>query len=369
MSQISPAISRRPRRAVLISGGVIAIAIVAAFAAVRHFRSRSEFVATPEIAIRSLDAKSLYFNAPARPWLLKLRPDLLSADDRDEKSARARDFVQAVQSAKLFRQLDRKYRFDVLLLAGDPSQFRVLVEHLVEAKDWTLAYVDHAAIVFRRGSAAGWKAADLDAIAAGFPGASDRAAFFSQVAVRLLAVRRAEDAKVCLDRAKALDDRLPEVWNGQAIYRMNRGEWTPAMADVGRALAIDADFLPALATKTQVLYSTKKFSEAHALSQRLIEAYPDDPALLFYHAKICHEAHAFTDEIRTLRRLIERAEEESQSASGYRIYLAQAYAKDGKAQPAIDEFNRALADEDLPKEQRSYAEDTLAQIKDRAGLR
>ena len=150
---------------------------------------------------------------------------------------------------------------------------------------------------------------------------------------------------------------------------MNRGEWTPALTNVDRALALDADFLPALATKTQILYSTKKFSAAYELSRRLIAAYPNDPGLLFYHAKICHEAHAFADEIRTLTRLIERAEAEARPASGYRLYLAQAYAKEGKAQPAIEEFNRVLADADLPKEQRSFAEATLAQVKERAGVR
>ena len=357
-----------PRRVLFVSAGAIVLA-AAAFAGMRHWKSAAPQSATPALTIQSLSSKSLYYNGAARPWLLKWRPDLLTPEDRDAGSERSRGLVQAVENPKLFRQLDRKYHFDALLLVGDPSQYRPLVEHLLEAKDWTLTYLDHTSMVYRRDSLRAWQPADLDPLAAGFPNTRDRAAFFAQAAVRLLAIRRGADAKTCLDKAQALDDRLPEIWNGNAIYRMNRGEWTPALANVNRALAIDASFLPALATKTQALFSTGKFSDAYDLSRRLIEAYPDDPSLLFYHAKICHEAHAFTDEIRTLRRLVERADAESRPASGYRIYLAQAYAKDGKAQPAIEEFNRVLADADLSKEQRSFAEQTLAQVKERAGLR
>lgn len=359
--------ARPPNRTLFLIAAVLLLVLIAAFAIVRHRTTGAPQAATPEFAIRALAAKSLYYNGAARPWLLQWRPDLLTDEDRDEKSERTRAFVQAVENPKLFRQQDRKLRFDALLLVGDPSQYRPLLEHLLEAKDWTLAYLDHTSLVFRRDGSRAWEPADLGALAAKFPEKRDRAAFFAQAALRLLAIRRGVDAKVCLDRAESLDGNLPEVWNGQAVHRMNRGEWTPALANANRALAIDADFLPALATKTQILYSTKKFSEAYDLSRRLVEAYPNDPGLLFYHAKISHEANALADEIRTLKRLIARAEAESQNASGYRIYLGQAYAKDGKAAPAIEEFTRALADADLPKEQRSFAEDTLAQVRERAG--
>ena len=360
---------RRPSRTLLLSSGVIALALAAVIVAVRPWKKAASQAATPELAIKALSAKSLYYNGAARPWLLQWRPDLLTEEDRDEKSERVRGLVQAVENPKLFRQLDRKWHFDALLLVGDPSQYRPLIEHLLEAQDWTLSYLDHTSMVYRRGTFPEWRTTALDALASGFREARDRAAFYAQAAVRLLAIRRGAEAKACLDKAQALDDGLPEIWNGHAIFRMNRGEWTPALTHANRALAIDADFLPALATKTQILFSTKKFSEAYELSRRLVAAYPDDPGLLFYHAKICHEAHALADEIRTLKRLIERADAEARSASGYRLYLAQAYAKDGKAQPAIDEFNRVLADADLPQEQRSYAEETLAQVKERAGLR
>ena len=356
-----------PRRVLLVLVGAIVVA--AAFAGFWHWNHAAPRSATPALAIQSLAAKALYYNSAARPWLLKLRSDLLTAEDLDAGSERSRGLVQAVENPKLFRQLDRKYHFDVLLLVGDPSQYRPLIEHLLETKDWTLTYLDHTSLVYKRDTARPWQPADLDALATDIPGNA--------------IVRRSLHKRPCGSwpfdavrmrkyvwngRRRSMTGRQ-RSWNGHAIYRMNRGEWTPALAGVNRALAIDADFLPALATKTQILFSTGKFGDAYNLSRRLIDAYPNDPGLLFYHAKICHEAHAFTDEIRTLRRLVECAEAESRPTSGYRIYLAQAYAKDGKAEPAIEEFNRALADADLPKEQRNFAEETLAQVKERAGLR
>ncbi|MEO6785678.1 MAG: hypothetical protein ABI318_06050, partial [Chthoniobacteraceae bacterium] len=55
-------------------------------------------VATPRLACEQLQARSLYFNGIALPWLEKFRPDLLTAEDRDPASPRRRAFVQATQS-------------------------------------------------------------------------------------------------------------------------------------------------------------------------------------------------------------------------------------------------------------------------------
>ena len=365
----SSASPHRSRRLFAVLAMLLVAGVLGAGFLWRRSNEAAPEVATPALALRALSAKSLYYNGAARPWLIAQRRDLMMPDDLDEHSELSRGFVQAVENQKLFRQLDRKHHFDTLLLVGDPSQYRPLIEHLLEARDWTLTYLDHTSLIYKRDAARDWQPVDLDSLVPSFPRVRDRAAFFAQAAVRLLAIRRGADAKTFLDKAQALDERLPEVWNGIAIYRMDRGEWTPALSNVDRALALDPDFLSALATKTQILYSTKRFSPAYDLSRRLIAAYPNDPGLLFYHAKISHEAHAFTDEIRTLTRLIGRAEAESRPATGYRLYLAQAYAKDGKAQSAVEEFDRVLADADLPKEQRSFAEATLAQVKERSGLR
>ena len=346
---------------------VLALAAVAVIVIARSSGRRNQQQMDPHQALASLNAKSLYFNGAARPWLLTQRPDLLTDEDRDEKSERARRFVQAVENPKLFRQLDRQYRFDTLLLIGDPSQYRQLLDHLLEANDWTLTYLDHAALIYKRNGAREWQPADFEALLTSFPTPRGQATSLAQAAVKLLAIRRAADAKTLLDRAERLDKAVPDLWNALAIYRMNRGEWKSAISQVDRALEIDPNFLPALATKTQILFSTKKFADARQFSSRLIAAQPNDPGLLFYHAKICHQAREFSEEIEALQRLIRRAESEGQPATGYRVYLAQAFAADGQARPSIEEFKRVLADPEISREQRKFAEDTLAQVKSRSG--
>lgn len=351
----------------LLIAGLLAATVAVALWSPERRKPQSPELVTPMLAVNGLTAGSLYYNSAARPWLLARRPELVRSEEKDANSERSRALVQAVQSPQLFRQLDRRLRFDILLLVGDPSQYRPLLEHLLEAKDWKLTYLDHTSLVFRRGAARPWQPSDLVPLRERF-GKHEEATFLAQAATKLLAVRMPGPAKQLLDQAETLDSRSVETWNGLAIYRMNRGEWSEALSNVNRALGFDADFLPAVATKTQILFSTRKFDEALTLSARLLEKHPDDPGLLFYHAKIAHERHAYGEEIDALRKLITLAENGSRPTSGYRIYLAQAHAARSEAKEAVTEFSRALEDPDLSKEQRKFAEELLAQIKSRTSL-
>jgi tetratricopeptide (TPR) repeat protein len=148
---------------------------------------------------------------------------------------------------------------------------------------------------------------------------------------------------------------------------MAMGQWKEAVTAADKALLLDDDFIPALACKAQALYSMKYFSDAYNVSRKLMNELGDDPALLFYHAKIAHEARAYTDEIRTLEKLVRMAEEQKRPSSGYRVYLGQAYATDGQAEPALDQFAKALADPELPAEQRTFASESAAMIRSRVG--
>jgi tetratricopeptide (TPR) repeat protein len=316
-----------------------------------------------------LSSKSLYFNAAARPWLLDQRPDLLTAEDRDNHSARTRSFVQAVQNPKLFRQLDRQHRFDTLLLVGDPSQFRPLLDHLLEANDWTLKYLDHTSLIYKRSAEGAWKPADFEAVRAVLSKASaaDQAVVLSQAANKMIATRSTAGARQLLEEAEKLNKKSPEVWSTWGQYRMALGQWKEAVSAADEALLLDDEFVPALACKAQALYAMKYFSDAYNVSRKLIREVGDDPALLFYHAKIAHEARAYSDEIRTLEKLVKMADEQQRPASGYRVYLGQAYATDGQAEPALKEFAKALADPELPAEQRAFATESAAMIRSRVG--
>ena len=360
-----------PQRTKIAAGaGLLAVALaVLAMWAPQALHRDNPLLATPVLALEALQAKNLYFNGAARPWLLKQRPDLLTEADHSDSSERTRSFAQAVLNSKLFRQLDRRYEhFDALLLTGDPSQYQPLLDHLLNTKDWTLRYVDSTSLVFRRNAGKKWSLPDLDPVRARFAGApaGERAIFLAQTGAKLVAVREMEAAKILLDEALRLDDRLPDAWAGLAAYHTAKGDWREALTEVNRALSLDGEFLPALSTKTLLLYGSKQYSAAYELSSRLASRFPDDPNILFYHAKIAHEAHAYKAEIPVLLKLIELAEAGDRPLSGYRIYLGQAYAKVGDAGRAIDQFMLALDDPDLTDEERSLVMDNIVRIKKKA---
>lgn len=333
-------------------------------------KKENPLLTTPRLALETLTAKVLYFNGPAQSWLLAQRADLLTPEDRDARSTRARAFAQAVVSPTLFRQLDRQNRFDTLLFVGDPSQYRTLLDHLVERKDFTLAYVDHTSLVFKRPAVEKWSLAEVAAVRArlGGPTKREQAEFLALTAAKLTAAHREPEAKTLLDEALALDPKCVEAWSALASYQMNRGEFADALIASDRALALEAKHLGALATRTQLFYATKRYNEAYALSQRLVERLPDDPNVLFKHAQIAHEAHAYKTEIATLEKLIALAEAEHRSTTGYRLYLAQAHTAAGQGKPAIDNFTRVLADPDLPEDQRKFSLESIERIKNRTGL-
>lgn len=340
----------------------------------RH-ESKNSLLITPAFAVQELKkakahggVKSLYWNASGLPWVLSEQIADLSPEDRQGTSPRMRAFSQAAQDPQVFRRLDREARFDTVWLLGDPSGFKPLLEHLLETNDFKLLWLDHTSLIFRRSATGGSNADQLDSLRDQFATADEKAVFLAQSATKLLAMHEPERARRRLEEAEALDRRVAAVWSGWSTLELVRGDLTAALTAADRALSLDPNFLPAIACKTQVLFGMKRFSESWELSQRLLAQSPDDPGLLFYHAKLAHQAHAYDDEIRTLSRLIALAQPAGASVSGYRIYLGQAYAAKGEADPALDQLSLALLDTQLPREQRAFADQLFLQIKDRAGL-
>lgn len=351
-------------RARTLQAAALALVIVAACLALLG-RRPNPLLASPILAIRELQAKALYYNGPAWPALRQDRPELLAEGDRHFDSPHVRSFTQAVQNPKLFRQLYRQDRFDKLLLVGDPSQYRPLLKHLYETKDWAVTYVDHTSLVFERAPAAPWQLGQLDAVLAKFGAASnrDRATFFALTAGKLVALNDAANARTLLERARALDPKAPELWSVQAQYHLARGEWRECETAADRALDLERGNLGAMGTKAQVLYATRRFNDAYAISKKLTERLPDDPSMLFYHAKIAHEARIFEEEARVLRKLIALAERSNWPTTGYRVYLGQALGSAGEKGAAIEEFDKVMADPDLPPEQREFAVECMKVIR------
>ena len=325
-------------------------------------------LSTPKLALADLHAQSLYFNGSAHPWLVALRPDLLTEHRAEGAAERLRAFAQAVQDPALFRKLDRQHHFDGLLLVGEPRQYQPLLDHLLESKDWALSYVDHTSVVFLRGRVSDWQPAALSVVEQKFSSSRERADFLGLAASKMLSLRKTDVARDLLERADRLGGESLEVLCTRADYHMNRAEWARSLALTERILSKDPGHLGALATRSWVLFVTKRYEEALMASRKLIEAYPGRSHLLFSHARIAHGRGAFDEEIEVLTRLIRLAQEAGSPTAEYRMYLGQAYAEKSEAKDAIDQLVMALNEGGLPEKQLNYTQELLARIRSRSGL-
>ena len=339
-----------------------------------------EVVATPRLACGEVQARSLYFNGLALPWLEKFRPELLTAEDRDAGNSRRRAFVQAPQNPKLFRQLDRQFRFDTLLLVGDPSNYQRLLDHLLEPepekRDFRLVYLDHWAFIFKRDTGRVWQPEDAEPVRQrlGHLRARDEATFLALAAGKMLAIRHVEPAKRWLDEAGKLDSRSVFVLGGLAGYEIAIGRWTEAEAYADKALARNPDFIPALAAKIVAMRATHHNIDAFKFSKRLNTLLPEEPVRLWQHAQLAHDAKQIPVEIAALTRLITLAHEEGRPVAEYEFFLGQAHANEAgndveHAPLALDHLRRAVADPMLPAEKRKFAEERIAIIRERTGLK
>lgn len=339
-------------------------------------------VTTPRLACAEVQARSLYFNGLALPWLEKLRPELLTAEDRDVASSRRRAFVQAPQNPKLFRQLDRQFRFDTLLLVGDPSNYQRLLDHLLEPapekRDFRLVYLDHWAFVFKRATtpAPAWQPSDAEAVRRrlGKIRTRDQATFLAMAAGKMLAVRQVDAARRWIDEANALDSRSIDVLGGLAAYQITIGRWIEAEAYADKALAKDPDFIPALAAKIVAMRATHHNMDAFKYSVRLNLLLPEEPVRLWQHAQLAHEARQIPLEITALTRLITLAHEEGRPVAEYEFFLGEAHAHEaindaGHAPLALEHLRRAMADPLLSAEKRKFAEERIALIRERTGMK
>lgn len=310
---------------------------------------------------RLQDVHYLFFTPGSHADLLAARPELVATADEHA-------FAKAVQVPEAFRELDHGRQFEALLLSGDPTTYKPLLKHLAESKDFVLTWLDNSVLIFRRYGARAWVEADLTAAAGQFQG-ENKARFLAGAATRLIAIGQLPMAKRALDVAQPLGGNLPEMWTALALYDGEIAHWKEAVDALDRALALEPDFTPALTTKAQILFGARRFDEALAISDKVVEEHPDDPSMLFLHATISHEAHAYDREIAALKHLIELADAQGQSTTGYRIYLGQAYAETGDAMPSLIEFKKAVEAPDISPEQRKFAQDCIDKIAERTGKR
>ena len=322
---------------------------------------------TPQLALEHLQGaglNSVYFNGGAVAGVFATWPHWLKEEDRAVRSPRVRAMAQAALSPKLFRQLDRQEHFDAVLLCGDPIQFKPLLEHLVQSGDWALDWLDPFSLVYVRGSEESFSSESISNVVRHWDAASKKlkASALAGISERLVAAHRKDAGLQMLEQAHAESDDVAEVWVAEGNFRLARGEMERAVSAADRALRIDKRNRAAKSVKAQGLYFSRHFEDAYLLSKELFDDSPEDPVMMFNHAKISHEVGAIEEEIGILRKLVRIALKEGRSASWFRVYLGQALGMTGKGTEAIAEFDLALGDVDLPEDQRQTAENYKKRI-------
>jgi tetratricopeptide (TPR) repeat protein len=334
-----------------------------------HPASTNPNVTTPVLAVEVLQAwnpGSLYFTLSAHDYLAANKPEWISAHNTRQGLL---DFFHASQDSSYWRRLDHQFHFDAVLLSGDPSEYLPLLEHLITSPDWTLVYLDHTSIIYRRSPAKPWTLQDFQALQQKFANYApvDRAGYLTQSASKLLAIGQRVLAKQQLDESLRLDSNSPDTWTQMALCDLQTpGRQTEALQDTDRALKLDKDYYYALTARIHILVAMKRLDDALHVSEGLMNSRPDDSVVLYSHAMIAHQAHAYTQEIETLKHLIDIVAAEKQPVAGFRVYLGQAYELDGQAEAALDEFQKALDEGSLSEDQSKLVEVQMKSIRGQA---
>lgn len=361
-----------------LAGLLVAVVGGITWSTLRSAPALSPELATPRLALAHLSAgqapnesnepRSLFFTPPALPFV-KAHPDWIGGDPA-KAEALAKEYNLVAHNPKAWRTLDRQSRFDTVLLMDDPAAFRPLLDHLSGSTDWTLTYLDATSIIFRRSPAKAWSAADLTPLKETFATHPKREQILLRVqtAHRLIALNEMNLAKTLLDEASAIDPDSAVAWSQLSFWHATQGQWNGAVAAAERAYKADPQHLPAVTAQANALFAQGKFNEALKLTRQLVKELPEDGPALYLHAKVTHAAHAYTQEIEVLKKIIDLAAPRSLPTGTWRVFLGQAYAATGEADAALKEFELALKDPTLTTRERSFSEKALNRLQDKEPL-
>jgi tetratricopeptide (TPR) repeat protein len=273
----------------------------------------------------------------------------------------------ALVSPPLWRKLDRAQRFDAVLLAGPSSEIAPLLGHLASSPDFALVHLDNWGAFFVRGVPTLYQPPDPGEAAKNIPTANDRGLYLAQMALMLDAVNQLPSAKDYLAKAIKTAPDDPGVHVCAAAQALTRKHYPDALKHAERALKLHPGDVSALEIEARALAGAGASDAAWKVATELKSLAPDDPGILFLHARLSNAAHAYGKEQESLERLIELAEKQKLPTTDYRVYLGQCFARQGLARPALRQLELALADPAISKQQREDLTNAVETVRARAG--
>ena len=305
--------------------------------------------------IRATDAEKVFANPTALGHLL-----LLLANGKGGVSPG--DSARLAQNPSQWREVFRRQRWAAVVLSGPIGEYRPLLDHLLVSPDWHLASVTNYGFLFRYGPGLPPRSLEEN-----FRFGSDleTALYLAQIAGYYEAIRRTGDARACLERALSLAPENTSVLSHAANFAVAQRRWQDVLAHSRKALEKNPDLGHAKLVQALALFETGETEQAKKLVAEVLLESPNDSYTLFLSARIMRTLNDYSAEAASLEKLVANAQKAGVSPVDYQIYLAQAYAKQGLAEPALRSYRAALESDQLGPRQKDDIREAIDSLESR----
>jgi hypothetical protein len=353
----------RGSRAILFGSAIILVLATCVPALWMSWRNRGEkasdvrLLLPLELAdqIRATAREKVFANPTALGHLL-----LLLANGKGGVSPG--DSARLTENPSQWREAFRRQRWAAVVLSGPIGEYRPLLDHLLVSPDWHLASVTNHGFLFRYGPGLPPRSLEEN-----FHFESDRetALYLAQIAGYYEAIRRTGDARACLERALSLAPENTSVLSHAANFAVAQRRWQDALAHSRKALEKNPNLGHAKLVQALALFETGETEQAEKLIAEVLLESPNDSYTLFLSARIRRTLNDYSGEAASLEKLVANAQKAGVSPVDYQIYLAQAYAKQGLAEPALRSYRAALESDQLGPRQKDDIREAIDSLESR----
>jgi tetratricopeptide (TPR) repeat protein len=323
-----------------------------------------QFIAAHSLALESAGDAPVWMSPAALRWLPQVG---IPTADLDRKT-----IVQEAGNAILWRAGAAENNSGAALLLGSVSEYRPLLEYLLEVPGWKLVSIEPASLVFVRQENAAGKSpqtpqADTADIEERFPDASARASYLAHLATMFTEIGRNGEARRMFRRALDLEGSRPDVRSLHASFLARRGQWEEAVFEAREVVKENPRFVPAWQVLVQAELAAERPEAAWLAAKALLQLQPGDPYALFLHARAANAAGASFAETDSLRKLIRLTAQTGLSTTTYQVFLGKALAKQGLIDQSRREFQAALAAGDLTTDEEEQVNEFLRKLDEAEG--
>jgi tetratricopeptide (TPR) repeat protein len=149
-----------------------------------------------------------------------------------------------------------------------------------------------------------------------------------------------------------------------ASLASEKGLWSEAREAAGKVLELRPSSAPASYLLALSLFESGALSKAAAKIHRLADRHPDDSQILRLQARIARADNDPSTEVASLEKLLALAKKGGQPVGTLHILLAQAWAKRGFPDQALENYQAAL-EAKPPPDLKNQIEEAMGTIRQR----